>query len=168
MLARAEQLAAAAQLEVDLGELEAVGRRDERLEALLRRLGQLLLRARDEQAVRLLGAAPDAAAQLVQLGEAEPVGFLDDHHRRVRDVDADLDHRRRDEHVELARVEPRHHLAPRVRASAARAAADAELAQLGAAQPLGLVLGRARERRLRRLDERADDVGLAALARAAA
>ena len=68
----------------------------------LRRLRQLLLRPRDEQAVRLLGAAADAAAQLVQLREPEAVGLLDDHHRRVRDVDADLDHRRRDEHVELA------------------------------------------------------------------
>ena len=101
-LPRAEERAAAAKVEIDLGELEAVGRRDERLEALLRRLGQLLLRARDEQAVGLLGAAPDPAAQLVELREAEAVGFLHDHHGRVRDVDADLDHGRRDEHVELA------------------------------------------------------------------
>ena len=97
--------ALAAQLEVALGELEAVGRLDERLEARLRRVGQLLLRPRDEQAVRLLGAAADAAAQLVELGEPEAVGLLDDHDRRVRDVDADLDHRRRDEHVELALLE---------------------------------------------------------------
>ena len=57
---------------------------------------------RDEQAVALLGAAPDTAAQLVQLREPEAVGLLHDHDRRVRNVDADLDHRRRDEHVELA------------------------------------------------------------------
>ncbi len=164
MLARPEQLAAAAQVEVDLGELEAVGRRDERLEPLLRRLGQLLLRPRDEEAVRLLGSAPDAAAELVQLSETEAVGLLDDHHGRVRDVDADLDHGRRDEHVELARVEVGHDGAPRVRLQPAVHAADAELAELGASEPLGLVLGRARERRLRCLDERADDVGLPALA----
>ena len=125
------------------------------------------LRARDEQAVRLLRAAADAAAQLVQLGEAEAVGVLDDHHRRVRDVDADLDHRRRDEHVELARLER----APSRRGAAsglqpAVQAADAEPAQLGAPQPLGLGLRRARERRLGLLDQRADDVGLPALARA--
>ena len=65
-------------------------------------LRQLLLRPRDEQAVRLLRPAPDAAAQLVKLREAEAVGLLDDHHGRVRDVHADLDHRRRDEDVELA------------------------------------------------------------------
>ena len=52
-------------------------------------------------------AAPDAAAQLVQLEQPEPVGVLDDHHRRVRDVDADLDHGRGDEHVELAGAEAR-------------------------------------------------------------
>ena len=34
--------------------------------------------------------------------QPEPVGVLDDHHRRVRHVDADLDHGGRDEHVELA------------------------------------------------------------------
>ena len=98
----ADERAAAADLEVLLGELEAVRRRHHRLEPLARALGQLLLRPRDEQAVRLLAPAPDAAAQLVQLREAEAVGLLDDHDRRVRDVDADLDHGRGDEDVELA------------------------------------------------------------------
>ncbi len=167
-LARAEERAAAAQVEVDLRELEAVGRRDERLEPLLRGLRQLFLRARDEQAVRLLRAAPDAAAQLVQLREAEAVGLLHDHHRRVRNVDTDLDHRRRDEHVEVAGLEARHQLAPLGRLDAAVQAADAELAQLGALQARRLLLGRARERRLRRLDQRADDVRLAALGQAVA
>ncbi len=58
---RAEQLPLAADLEVALGELEAVGRRDHRLEPLAGDVGQLLLRAGDEQAVRLLGTAADAA-----------------------------------------------------------------------------------------------------------
>ena len=43
-------------------------------------------------------AAADPAAQLVELGEAEALGVLDDHQRGVGDVDADLDHRRRDQH----------------------------------------------------------------------
>src|SRR5216117_1326696 len=73
VLARPEQLAAAAQVEVDLGELEAVGRCDERLEPALRGLGQLLLRARDKQAVGLLCATSHAAAQLMQLRETEAV-----------------------------------------------------------------------------------------------
>ena len=46
--------------------------------------------------------APDAAAQLVELGEAEALGALDDDQRRVGHVDPDLDHRRRDQHAELA------------------------------------------------------------------
>jgi hypothetical protein len=50
------------------------------------------------------------AAKLVELGEPEPVCLLDDHDRRVRDVDAHLDHGGRDEHVEL-RSRNAHHLA---------------------------------------------------------
>ena len=95
-----------------------------------------------EQAVRLLGAAADAAAQLVQRREAEAVGLLHDHDRRVRDVDADLDHRRRDEHVELARLELRHQLAPLRRPQPAVQQADAVALQLAAAEPLGLYLRR--------------------------
>ena len=53
-------------------------------------------------------AAPDPAPQLVQLREPEPVGVLHDHHRRVRHVDADLDHGRRDEHVGVAGAERGH------------------------------------------------------------
>ena len=124
-LARAEQLAFAADLEIALGELEPVGRRHHRLEPLDRALGQLLPRPRDEQAVRLLGAPADAAAQLVELREPEAVGLLDDHDRRVRDVDADLDHGRRDEDVELPRLEARHHRAAVARAQAPVQAADA-------------------------------------------
>ena len=55
-----------------------------------------------QQAHALGGAAADAAAQLVQLREAEALGVLDHHQRRVRHVDADLDHRRRDQHVDFA------------------------------------------------------------------
>ena len=159
-LAGAEEPAFAAEVEVALGELEAVVRLDERLEPGGGRLGELELRARDQQAVGLLGAAADAAAELVELGEAEPVCLLDDHDRRVRDVDADLDHRRRHEHVELALLERAHHLAPLRRLQPAVEQPDAVAAQLGAREPRGLLLGRAREPGLRRLDQRADDVGL--------
>ena len=55
-------------------------------------------------------AAADAPAQLVQLADAEALGALDEHDRRVGDVDADLDDRRRDEHVGLAGGERRHRL----------------------------------------------------------
>ena len=87
---------------------------------------------RDEQAVRLLRPAPDPAAELVELREAEAVGLLHDHDRRVRDVDADLDHGRRDEDVQLARLEARHHAPPLGRSQASVQAADAVAAELGA------------------------------------
>src|SRR3546814_10026341 len=54
-------------------------------------------------------AAPDAAAKLVELGEAEIFGMFDDHQAGGGDVDPDLDHRRRDEDADLARLKARHH-----------------------------------------------------------
>ena len=47
-------------------------------------------------------AAADAAADLVELGQPELVGALDDQRVRLRDVEARLDDRRRDEHVRVA------------------------------------------------------------------
>ena len=157
-----EQLALAAQLKVLLGQLEAVCRLDERLQALAGIVGQLFLGARDEQAIGLFGAAADAATQLVELGQPEPVGLLDDHDRRVRNVDAHLDHGCRDEDVELARLEARHQLPPLGRAEAAVQETDAVLAEFPTSKPVRLGLCRARLRRLRLLDQRADDVGLPA------
>jgi hypothetical protein len=54
------------------------------------------------------GTAADAAAQLVQLRQAEALGVLDDHERRIGHVDAHLDHGRRDQHVRSADDERRH------------------------------------------------------------
>ena len=53
-------------------------------------------------------AASDPAAQLVQLGYAVAVGVLDQHHGGVGDVDADLDHGRRDEDLRAPGGEGRH------------------------------------------------------------
>ena len=64
-LPRAHELALAADLEVALRELEAVGRRNHRLEPLDRRLGELVAMPRDEQAIGLLGSAADAPAELM-------------------------------------------------------------------------------------------------------
>ena len=54
----------------------------------------------DEQAPARRRSTTDPAAELVELRDAEPLGVHDHHDRRVRDVDADLDHGRRDEHVD--------------------------------------------------------------------
>jgi hypothetical protein len=52
--------------------------------------------------------APDAAAQLVELGEAELVGAVDDDGVGGRNIDAGLDDGRAQEHVEAALVEIAH------------------------------------------------------------
>ena len=54
--------------------------------------------------------AADAAAQLVQLREAEAVGALDDDRVGGRHVDAGLDDRRAHEQVDALRVELAHHV----------------------------------------------------------
>ena len=76
-----------------------------------RRLGREQLLARvEEVGVGVRVAAPDAAADLVELRQAEHVGAVDDQRVGGRDVDAALDDRRRDEHVGLAGEEGEHHL----------------------------------------------------------
>src|SRR5438093_9349597 len=82
-----EELTLPAQLEIDLRELESVRDLDERLQTALSVFGELLLRTGDEEAVGLFGPSPDPAAKLMKLREAEPVRLLDDHDRRVGDVD---------------------------------------------------------------------------------
>ena len=57
---------------------------------------------------RALGAAADAAAQLMQLRQPEALGMLDHHHARFGHVDADFDHRGRDQEPRLARGETLH------------------------------------------------------------
>jgi hypothetical protein len=53
--------------------------------------------------------AADAAAQLVQLRQAELVGAVDDDGVGVRDVDAGFDDGRAQQHVEALPVEVEHH-----------------------------------------------------------
>src|SRR3546814_19379902 len=47
---------------------------------------------------------PDAAAQLVQLGKAEPVGAVDDQRVGARNIEARFDDRRRYQHVIFAEI----------------------------------------------------------------
>src|SRR5581483_4185897 len=55
-----------------------------------------------------------AYAQLIELRQAVPIGAVDDDRVRIRDVEAVLDDRRRQQHVELARDEVEHRALERV------------------------------------------------------
>ena len=70
-----------------------------------RRAAASVAHVAEQNAVRLLRPAPHAAAQLVQLREAEAFGVLDEHDRCVRDVDPHLDHGGRHEDVDPAVAE---------------------------------------------------------------
>ena len=106
MLAIAENLALAAKLEVELGELRSVRRRLERREALAG--GRVPLGGALEEHLPRGGAPAHASPQLMEGREAEAVGVIDEHDRRVGDVDAHLDDRRGNENARLARAEARH------------------------------------------------------------
>ena len=90
-LARAQHLARAAQPEVLLRDLEAVV--GARMTCEPRPGGAPSGWAVQQQAGRRPLAAPDPAAQLVQLGEPEALRLLDHDHGRIGHVDPDLDHR---------------------------------------------------------------------------
>ena len=101
-LLRVEQRSLTAEPEVFVGQLEPVGGANHRLDArprlLVLRVGLV-----EQDAVAPVRSAADPAAELVQLGQAEPLGVLHEHHGRVRDVDPDLDDGRRDQQVGRAR-----------------------------------------------------------------
>ena len=102
----AEHVAFAAQPQILLGDAEAVvGLAQDREPRFGGRPERALV---EQQAGRMRVAAADAAAQLMQLREAEAFGVLDHHDARLRYVDADLDHRRRYQKPGLARGEARH------------------------------------------------------------
>ena len=105
MLAGAEKVARAAELQVLFRDGEAVARGGHDLETLL---VFLTLVVGDKDAVGLVPAAANAAAQLVELGEAEALGVFNQHERGVRHVDTDLDDGGGDEHVDLMRGESAH------------------------------------------------------------
>ena len=111
-LLAAEQVAGAAQLEVEGGDAEAgaeVGELADRGEALARDLGEHGV-GRDQE----VGEGPPVgaahpAAQLVELGEAVAVGAVHDQGVRARDVEAVLDDGGRHQHVRAPLHEGEHH-----------------------------------------------------------
>ena len=107
MLARAEEIAGAAQLQILLGYLEAVVRFGHDLQT---RLSRLVIIIGDEHAIAFVLAAPDAAAQLVQLAQTETVGIFDYHKRRIRHVHADLNHRGGNKDIYISSNEALHNV----------------------------------------------------------
>ena len=104
----AEQVACPADVEVVARELETGAKAFERLqhvEPALGGVGELALRRHGEQRVGALLGAADAAADLVELREAEMVGVVHDQRVGVGDIEAGFDDGRRQQHVELAVVE---------------------------------------------------------------
>ena len=109
----AEQVAGAADVEVVAGELEAGAQAvegGEDLEPLLGAFGHRAVGRRRHVRIGARLRPADAAAQLVELGEAEAVGAVDDHRVGARDVEPALDDGGRQEHVVAPVVEGAHPL----------------------------------------------------------
>jgi hypothetical protein len=141
-----EDVARAPDLEVGERDLEPgaeLGRVEDRLEALAGFVGEALAPPVEQVGVGAPARSAHPAAELVQLGEPERVGAVDDDRVRVRNVEPRLDDRGADQHVCRARGEGDHHLLER--ALAHLAVADCEP---GAGEHLAQLLGL----RLDRLD----------------
>ena len=111
VLLGAEQVPRPADLEVAQGQLEAGAELRQLLddpEPPLRRLVQAAVGRDHEIRVRLEALPPDPAPELVELGQAEAVGPVDDDGVRRGDVESRLHDRRGDEHVGLA-IHELHH-----------------------------------------------------------
>src|SRR4029077_1352319 len=99
-----EEVAGAADLEVaesDLETLPELVQAGDHIQPLIRRFRERPARVVKEVRIRTPARTPDSASQLVQLGEAEAIGLLDDDGVDVRDVQSRLDDGRAHEDVEL-------------------------------------------------------------------
>ena len=83
------------------------------------------LARQQEIGVGLVLGAADAAAQLVEIGQAEAIGAVDDDRVGVRNIEAALDDRGANEHVDLAGDEALHDVFQLVRVHLAVADVDA-------------------------------------------
>src|SRR5581483_1197953 len=92
----AQEFAGTAQLKIGLGDFEAVVGFFKDGEALA---GFWIFGGSDEDAMRIVRATANAPAQLMELGEAETLGVLDEHDGGIGNVEADFDERRGEEDV---------------------------------------------------------------------
>src|SRR5690606_18438428 len=95
-----------ADLHIFFGDAEAVGGLSHDAEPAL---AITTLRLSDQDAETLVLPSSNAAAKLVELGEAKPVGILDNHHARIRHVNTDFDDNRAHQDVEFVLAELVHH-----------------------------------------------------------
>ena len=112
----AQDVAGAADLQVRQGDLEAraqLRRVEDRLQPLARLVAEPLAAAVEQVRVGPTRAPADPTAELVELGETQRVGPVDDDRIGVRDVQPGLDDRRGDEDVGVAARERDHHLLER-------------------------------------------------------
>jgi len=98
----------------------------------------------------------------VQLRDPPALGRLHHHHRGVRDVDADLDHARRHEHVEFAASERAHPALALGGGKLAVYQSETQTAQLAAGESFELGGRCAHRERLGLLDQGTDDERLVA------
>ena len=107
----AQEVAGTTDVEVVCRDLEAGAQRIERLQNFkppfgLR--GDRLLRRQREQRIGAQLRAPDPAAQLIELRQAEHVGAMHDQGIGGRNIETGFDDGRRQQHVVFAVVEGRH------------------------------------------------------------
>ena len=105
-LAGAEKFAGASKEKIGFGDFEAVGGADHGFEAGAGFVSHA--KRGDEDAMGFLRAAADASAKLVELGEAEALGVLDDHDGGVGNVDANFDDGGGDEDLRFVLAEALH------------------------------------------------------------
>ena len=140
-------------------------------EPVLRRLhdfetfpGCLVFFMRDEDTVRLMGAASDPSSQLMELGESKAFGILNEHDRRVGHIDPDFDDGGGNEDLDLLLAECLHFLSAAVSVDLAVEVINLQIrkaffdrCELGFQRfELGLIVVI--------LDSRVNDIGLAAFA----
>ena len=159
-LAGAEKFAGAAELKIKFGDLETIRGTDHGVEAPFTVVGDLA--AGHEYAIRLSGAAADAAAQLMELCQPEALGVFNHHDSGVGHVHADLDDRGGNQNIQLACLKQTHDLVFQPRLQAAVQQADAQVGKYLLAE-FFVHLDRGFQLALFVfLDHRVDDVGLMA------
>src|ERR1043165_2991973 len=102
----AEELAETAQPGVFFGELETITLAADDTQPLTR-----LRRRHARNEIEFAGdsAPADSATQLMQLRQAKAIRVLDDHQRRIGNIDANLDYHGRHQQIELMVAEELHH-----------------------------------------------------------